>query len=163
MRAAVTGRSASVPARIISGGQTGVDRAALDIALELGIPCGGWCPHGRKAEDGIIPAIYPLKETSSAEYAPRTARNVHDADATLVLVCGPPSGGTALTIEIAQRAQRPFLIVDLEQPPALDEVRRWLERHARGTLNVAGPRESGCPGIYDKTVAFLRALLRDRS
>lgn len=161
MRAAVTGRTAGMPARIISGGQTGVDRAALDIALELGIPCGGWCPQGRKAENGVIPAIYPLTETSSGDYAPRTARNVYDADATLILVCGSPSGGTALTVEIARRAQRPYLIVDLERPPALEEIRCWLRSHASGTLNVAGPRESGCPGIYDTTVAFLRALLRD--
>ncbi len=156
----MTGRTADVPAQIISGGQTGVDRAALDIALELGIPCGGWCPHGRKAEDGVIPAKYPLTETSSAEYAQRTARNVHDADATLILVCGPPSGGTALTVEIARGAQRPYLIVDLEQPPTRSEVRRWLKRHGTGTLNVAGPRESGCPGIYEKALAFLRALLQ---
>ncbi|MDX1488399.1 MAG: putative molybdenum carrier protein [Acidiferrobacterales bacterium] len=160
MCAAVRAHSAGAPARIISGGQTGVDRAALDIAIELGIPCGGWCPHGRKAEDGVIPAIYPLTETSSAEYAPRTARNVYDADATLILACGPPTGGTALTVEIARRAELPCLIVDLEQPPAQCEVRRWLKRHATGTLNVAGPRESGCPGIYDKALAFLRTLLQ---
>lgn len=162
MCAAVTGRKASIPARIISGGQTGVDRAALDIALELGIPCGGWCPHGRKAEDGVISATYPLTETSSADYAPRTARNVYEADATLVLVCGPLSGGTALTVEIARGAQRPYLIVDLEQPMEQSEVRRWLKCHATGTLNVAGPRESGCPGIYKKALAFLRALLQGR-
>lgn len=153
-------RSAGAPAKIISGGQTGVDRAALDVALALGIRCGGWCPLGRRAEDGVIPAKYPLTETSSADYASRTAQNVYDADATLILVCGSPSGGTALTVEIARRAQRPCLIVDLEQPPPPGEVRRWLRRHASGTLNVAGPRESGCPGVYDKAAAFLRALLQ---
>ncbi len=163
MGAAVKRRWAGAPARIVSGGQTGVDRAALDVALALDIRCGGWCPRGRRAEDGVIPARYPLRETSSADYAPRTAQNVQDADATLILVCGSPSGGTALTIEIARRAERPCLIVDLEQPPPASEVRRWLKRHASGTLNVAGPRESGCPGIYDKAAAFLRALLEGGS
>lgn len=74
--------------RVISGGQTGVDRAALDVALELGLPCGGWCPAGRRAEDGPIPARYPLTETAGADYVERTRRNVVEADATLVLCHG---------------------------------------------------------------------------
>lgn len=152
--------STVTPAKIISGGQTGVDRAALDIALALGIECGGWCPRGRKAEDGVIPAVYPLKETPSADYVQRTELNVCDADATLVLTRGAPSGGTALTVEIAQRMQRACLIVDLERPPAMSEVRAWLARHAGGILNVAGPRESGCPGIHQQALAFLRTLLQ---
>ena len=80
--------------RIVSGGQTGVDRAALDVALELSIPCGGWCPKGRKAEDGALPARYPLKETPSEEYAQRTTWNVRDSDGTLILTHGAPTGGT---------------------------------------------------------------------
>lgn len=79
--------------KIISGGQTGVDRAALDVALELGLPCGGWCPRGRRAEDGVIAERYPLTETRSARYAVRTVRNVRAADGTLVLTRGQPSGG----------------------------------------------------------------------
>src|SRR5438309_682688 len=89
--------------RIISGGQTGVDRAALDAALACGVPCGGCCPQGRRAEDGPIAARYPLTETPSPDYPPRTERNVRDADATLILIKGMPSGGTALTIEVARR------------------------------------------------------------
>ena len=83
--------------RIVSGGQTGVDRAALDVAIELGVPCGGWCPRGRKAEDGPIAARYPLRETNSVSYRVRTERNVRESDGVLILTWGPPREGTALT------------------------------------------------------------------
>lgn len=89
--------------KIISGGQTGVDRAALDAALQLGIPCGGWCPKGRKAKDGPIPDRYPLKETESGSYPVRTEMNVRDSDGTLILTWGRPTGGTALTVRLARR------------------------------------------------------------
>jgi Circularly permutated YpsA SLOG family len=92
-------------AKIISGGQTGVDRAALDVALELGIPCGGWCPKGRRAEDGAIPDKYPVEENDSPEYPPRTARNVRAADGTLILTRGTPDRGTALTVRIEDLRQ----------------------------------------------------------
>ncbi|MEZ6054758.1 MAG: putative molybdenum carrier protein, partial [Planctomycetaceae bacterium] len=85
---------------IVSGGQTGVDRAALDVGLDLDLPCGGWCPRGRKAEDGPIDERYPLKETESAKYDVRTRRNVRDSDGTLVLTVGDPIGGTALTVAV---------------------------------------------------------------
>ncbi len=88
--------------RVFSGGQTGVDRAALDVALDLGFPCGGWCPSGRRAEDGPLKEIYPLKETPSKNYAQRTEWNVRDSDGTLVLHRGSLSGGTAFTIELAE-------------------------------------------------------------
>jgi Circularly permutated YpsA SLOG family len=104
--------------RIVSGGQTGVDRAALDVALELGLECGGWCPRGRRAEDGEIPARYPLRETRSAGYPVRTERNVRDSDATLVLHEGRLGRGTALTAGCARRLGRPLLEVDLRRPPA---------------------------------------------
>ena len=163
MQAAVNRRRANQPRKIISGGQTGVDRAALDIALELGLPCGGWCPRGRRAEDGVIAAIYPLQETDSDEYAPRTARNVLDADATLVITRGEPTRGTALTVEIAKRAKRPYMIVDLAHAADVSAVRHWLLREHIATLNVAGPRESNCSGIYDQTLVFLRDLLSVRA
>src|SRR4030042_3461464 len=94
--------------RIISGGQTGVDRAALDVAFELDIPCGGWCPKGRKAEEGPIDTRYPLQETVSVRYPIRTERNVRESDGTLILTWGKPSGGTALTIKFAQKNKKPF-------------------------------------------------------
>lgn len=145
--------------RIISGGQTGVDRAALDVALEHGIPCGGWCPRGRLAEDGVVPPQYPLRETPSSLYDERTTWNVRDADATLVLTCGPPTEGTAYTIEIARVASKPCLVVDLAGEHDTASVRAWLDHHAVNVLNVAGPRESKCPGIHGRAAAFLEELV----
>lgn len=145
--------------RIVSGGQSGVDRAALDVALELGVPCGGWCPAGRAAEDGPIPSRYPLRETPSAEPAQRTEWNVRDSDATLVLCRGEPAGGTSLAVECARRAGRPFLLVD----PATDlpsAVAAWIEDGGFAELNVAGPRESEAPGTYAGARTFLTEALR---
>ena len=112
----------SFPKKIISGGQAGVDRAALDAAIALNMPHGGWCPRGRLAEDGRISDRYRLRETDSSDYAVRTERNVLDSDATLVLCRGEPRGGTLLTIRLAQRHGRPHLAVDLDQPPNLRSV-----------------------------------------
>lgn len=147
------------PERIVSGGQTGVDRAALDTALALGIDCGGWCPRGRLAEDGPIPDSYPLIETGSEDYAERTRRNVRDSDATLILTIGTPSGGTALTVDEAAKIDRPSLVVDLTWPFEPGVIRQWLVRHRVVTLNIAGPRESGNPGIYKLARAALGTLL----
>src|SRR5512135_124388 len=102
-------------ARIVSGGQTGVDRAALDAARQLGLECGGWCPRGRRAEDGKVASGYPLRETPSEDYAQRTEWNVRDSDATLVLTHGRPAGGTALTIAVARRLGKPLLVLDLDE------------------------------------------------
>jgi hypothetical protein len=146
--------------RIVSGGQTGVDRAALDVARELGIPCGGWCPRGRLAEDGSIDPRYPLDETPSPEYAQRTLWNVRDSDGTLVLMRASPRGGTAFTLRCARRLHRPALVIDLSQPSEPASLRAWAESQGIATLNVAGPRESTAPGIYCEAVAFLRAGLR---
>jgi hypothetical protein len=145
--------------RIVSGGQTGVDRAALDVSLELGIPCGGWCPRGRKAEDGPIAARYPLQETPTAEYAQRTEWNVRDSDGTLVLTRGEPGGGTALTITLARRLDMPYFVLDLEALPQIDKIRAWARRHQVLVLNVAGPRESDNPGIYEQAAELLRQVL----
>jgi hypothetical protein len=146
--------------KIVSGGQTGVDRAALDVALELGLPCGGWCPRGRKAEDGPLVVSYPLQETPSGVYAHRTEWNVRDSDGTLILTVGEPAGGTALTCKMAVRRSKPCLVLDLGKRPRIGKVRDWAtERHVR-VLNVAGPRESGVPGIYKLATRFLRRLLR---
>jgi hypothetical protein len=145
--------------RVISGGQTGVDRAALDVALELGIPCGGWCPRGRRAEDGRIPARYPLRETFSTGYAQRTEWNVRDADATLVLHRGRLSGGTALTVALARRLGKPCLVAELDAAAEAAQVRVWLDDQRVVVLNVAGPRESQSPGIGAQARALLRAVL----
>ncbi|MGB9700957.1 MAG: putative molybdenum carrier protein [Thermodesulfobacteriota bacterium] len=144
--------------KIISGGQTGVDRAALDVALELGIPCGGWCPQGRRAEDGIIPFRYPLEEASSPAYPLRTELNVQDADGTLIITWSTPMGGTALTIKLAQKYRKPYLVVDLAQEANVILVREWLDHHKVQVLNIAGPRESEVPGIYGHTTLFLKKL-----
>jgi hypothetical protein len=145
--------------KIVSGGQTGVDRAALDIALGLGLACGGWVPRGRRAEDGPIAARYPMRETARAGYHRRTRYNVRDSDATLIVTRGPPTGGTALTVACAQELRRPLFVADLRAGADPAAVRGWLEREGVRILNVAGPRESSCPGIYRAAAAFLHAVL----
>jgi hypothetical protein len=145
--------------RMVSGGQTGVDRAALDVAIELGLPCGGWCPRGRRAEDGPIPEIYPLRETPSASYPERTAWNVRDSDGTLIITRGKPRGGTALTVSLARRAGKPVMVVDLNGGADVGRVQAFIVENGIRVLNVAGPRESEAPGIHDQAAALLRALL----
>ena len=144
--------------KIVSGGQTGVDRAALDMARKLGLPCGGWCPKGRKAEDGRLAATYALDETPTGEYAQRTEWNIRDSDGTLVLTRGRPSEGTAFTIEVARRLGKPCLVLDLLDRPRAATARTWANKHAVHVLNVAGPRESKCPGIYEEASSFLMKL-----
>jgi hypothetical protein len=145
--------------KIVSGGQTGVDRAALDVAMELGLECGGWCPKGRLAEDGVIPHHYPLRETKTASSAERTGKNVEDSDGTLIITRGEPTGGTALTVRIAEELQKPLLVLDLDSDPSSLAVREWISVHNIQTLNVAGPRASGCDGIYADAAVFLREVL----
>jgi hypothetical protein len=147
------------PSTIVSGGQAGVDRAALDVAMERGMPCGGWCPAGRRAEDGPIDPRYPLRETPSADPAQRTEWNVRDSDGTLFLVSAAQSPGTELTHDIARRLERPVFEAPLDAPADHDAFRRWLQSHNIRTLNVAGPRESESPGVYAAACAWLRAAL----
>jgi hypothetical protein len=144
---------------IVSGGQTGVDRAALDVALELGIPCRGWCPKGRRAEDGTIDPRYPLTETATTAYEERTERNVLDSDGTLVLRGEQLSSGTEFTIELATRHAKPCLVIKLFSQPDAALVLRWAEEHGVCVVNVAGPRASQVPGIYERAIAFLREIL----
>ena len=165
-----------IPSRIVSGGQTGVDRAALDAAIELGIPHGGWCPEGRRSEeDGTIPDKYDqlVETTGYSDYSVRTERNVIDSDATLILYTNSSGaegeltdGGTRLTREICRRLGKPHLCVPLlladEDRPQVadaDAVRQWLSTHRPAVLNVAGPRESSAPGIYDRSRRFLQKVL----
>ena len=145
--------------RIVSGGQTGVDRAALDAAILAGFPVGGWCPRGRLAEDGSVPCNYPLRETPSADYAERTRWNVRDSSGTLILHSGPIMGGTALTKDLATEYGRPCLCVDFGGQISLAKVSDWLGKHRIQTLNVAGPRESSNPGIYSLAYRLLLELL----
>ena len=140
-----TGRVTVRLQKVTSGGQTGVDRAALDVAMALNIPCGGFCPRGRRAEDGRLSPRYPLTETTSPSYSARTIQNVADSDGTLILTVGRIAGGTLLTRNTARKRHKPCLVVDLNDPPAITEVSAWLKEHAIRVLNVAGPREARPP------------------
>lgn len=135
-----------------------MDRAALDAALESGLPCGGWCPKGRRAEDGKIGPRYPLVETPSWGYKQRTEFNVRESDGTLILHRGVIKGGTALTIGLAKKYGRPLLLIDLSQSPSPEAASDWISENSIGVLNVAGPRESGSPGIYREAFDFLRKV-----
>ena len=136
-----------------------MDRAALDVAMERGIPCGGWCPAGRWAKDGPVDPRYPLRETPTADPAERTEWNVRDSDGTAILTTAVESVGTELTRQLARRMERPVYAGHLDAPPDPDAFRRWLLTHKIRTLNVAGPRESESPGVYAAACAWLRAAL----
>ncbi|KAJ4460060.1 putative ubiquitin-conjugating enzyme [Paratrimastix pyriformis] len=142
---------------LLSGGQTGVDRAALDAALALRLPCEGWCPQGRLAEDGPLAPRYPLRETPSADVDQRTEWNVRDSEAVLILAAEPLAGGTALTRQCAQRLGRPLLVMDPARAHAV-VLRAWLAAGRYSRLDVAGPRESEAPGIYAQALAFLKSV-----
>ena len=144
--------------KIISGGQTGVDRAALDAALWLGIECGGWCPLGRWAEDGEIADHYPLQETESPEPAERTSMNVSDSDGTLVLADEGLDDGSMQTVELARKLGKSCLIFDFQGKGYVSDVRDWIVRDEIKILNVAGCRESISPGIYELSIGFLTEL-----
>jgi hypothetical protein len=148
--------------KLISGGQAGADRAALDWAIAHGVPHGGWCPAGRRAEDGPLPARYRLVETASRNYRVRTACNVRDADATLIVHLGALEGGSLQTRLIAERSGKPVRVIpaDIVTPAALDDLRAWLAGAGIDVLNVAGPRESRRPGIYRATGDVLDRVLR---
>ncbi|HEX9794608.1 MAG TPA: putative molybdenum carrier protein [Planctomycetota bacterium] len=147
---------------LVSGGQTGADRAALEFAVRRGIAHGGWCPRGRLAEDGVIPARFRLRETESADYVDRTRRNVVDADGTLIVsLAAPLEGGTAMTAKFAADAGRPLLVLagenDLDADAAL--LRSFLAGHAVRRLNVAGPRASKQPGVFARVRRLLALAL----
>ena len=150
-----------LPSNIISGGQTGVDRAALDFAIRHGIPYCGFIPKDRWAEDGRIPETYlGLVETNSADPAERTRLNVGASDAVLVVSRGEPDGGTRLTIALAKQYDKPFLHIDLAQEQLfLDDLFQSCSTLAKcNETLIAGPRESKCPGIHAETLLFLEQL-----
>lgn len=136
-----------------------MDRAALEVASDLGLESGGWVPKGRRAEDGIIPDHYPVKETPSRDYEQRTEWNVRDSDGTLILTTSKPEGGTAYTLEMAQKLDKPFYVVDLLSPRNLASIQYWIEYEKIKILNVAGPRESRVPGIRSMAMEFLKDLI----
>jgi hypothetical protein len=148
-----------LPRRIVSGGQTGVDRGGLEAAIAFGLGHGGWCPLGRLAEDGSIPSRYSLEELDSPDYADRTLQNVLDSDATLILYEGPLSGGTLLTLNLARKHHRPHLARRLDHHWDPAKVAAWLRQQRPETLNVAGPRESSRPGIEQRTRDALLQVL----
>ena len=149
------------PLTIYSGGQAGVDRGALDAAIELGNPCRGWCPKGRTAEDGTIPARYPLVEAGGG-YRERTRRNVESSDGTLILHCGSLGKGTQLTLEICRELGKPVCLIDAhDMSPAMAAAfaREFIEAHAIERLNVAGPRESRWTYAHDYAFDAVHALI----
>lgn len=158
--------------KILSGGQTGVDRAALDIAIELGIPHGGWCPKGRLSEDGTIPSHYQLREMDSEHYADRTRQNIIDSDGTLILYHDRLQGGTLLSNRFAEQQNKPCHKVRLARSVIRSDSRtlvtkvkaaqNWLHEHRIRTLNIAGPRGSKEPQIYSKAMEFLRLLFLEQ-
>lgn len=144
--------------KIISGGQSGADLAALDAAIFLGIPHGGWLPRGRKTERGPLPARYRLSELDSGKYRDRTRKNILDSDGTLIIANAPLSGGSALTEALTIRYDRPCLIVNLsviEKNRAVGLICKWINDNRIRVLNVAGPRASGDPDIYRDVFALL--------
>ncbi|HNY64654.1 MAG TPA: putative molybdenum carrier protein [Deltaproteobacteria bacterium] len=157
---------ARYPRKIVSGGQTGADRAALDAAIQAGVETGGWVPRGRLAEDGVVPESYPnMAETASADYRERTRLNVSHSDGTLVVVHGPAEGGTAYTISTARQLEKPLLVLDLDSlspGQALKLLEDWLAEHAVEVLNVAGPRASRDERIYSRTFSLISGLFTSR-
>lgn len=157
--------------KIFSGGQTGVDRAALDVAIELGFPHGGWCPRGRVSEDGVIPSQYQLIEMESELYADRTRQNIIDSEGTLILYHDRLHGGTLLTSRFAEQQSKPCHKVRLARTvqasdmkslaSKINATRKWLIENEICTLNVAGPRASKEPEIYIRAKEFLKILLTE--
>ena len=151
--------------KIISGGQTGVDRAALDFAIRNGYEHGGWCPRDRRAEDGVIPSAYALHETNSSDYVERTEQNVVDSDATLIVAREPElSGGTAFTKICVEKHGRPLLVVYERDGVSKNAMAlsKFIKRHKVRALNVAGPRESQAPGLGRFVLALLEAALKSQ-
>jgi hypothetical protein len=151
--------------KIISGGQTGADLAALDVAIKLNIPHGGWIPKGRKTEEGTLPEKYQLQEMPTASNPKRTEQNIIDSDGTLIFSHGKLTGGSKLTRDLATKKNRPCLHIDLNQNSLVYKVRliqEWLHDNGIKDLNVAGPRASDDPEIYDAVVKVLEKVLKKK-
>lgn len=148
--------------KIVSGGQTGVDRGALDAALAVKFTCGGWCPEGRQLEDGTIPDRYPLLVLAGSGYRRRTLQNVRDSDGTLILFVGALTGGTKLTRDFCLREKKPLLTVDAAQVSvsgAVEGVQSFIAQYDVQVLNVAGPRASGWGEGHEFAFDVVRCVL----
>jgi Circularly permutated YpsA SLOG family len=148
--------------KIISGGQTGVDRAALDVALKNGINCGGWCPTGRLDEFGRIPDRYPLKELEDGGFTERTLQNVKDSEGTVIIYSRNLSGGTEQTVRFCAEQQRPHQLLDaskISTEKAARSIAGLVRKHKIDNLNVAGPRQSEWPEGYDYAFRALEAFV----
>jgi len=148
--------------KIVSGGQTGVDRAALDAALSSNIECGGWCPDGRKAEDGKIPPHYPVTELKDAGYTKRTVQNVIDSDGTVIIYFDTLSGGTEKTLLFCLEQKKPYLLIDASQfsiERTAERIQDFVSNNAIKILNIAGPRASGEPLAYGYTLQAMNHYL----
>ena len=143
---------------VMSGGQTGVDRAALDFAMHHELECKGWCPAERWAEDGSIPEKYPLKETPSKDPGVRTEWNVRDSDGTLILHEGWLDKGSAYTISMCMRLNKAIIEIDLSGQYDTQKVRDWINKHNISKLNIAGPRQSKSSNAYEEAYMFLVRL-----
>jgi len=148
--------------KIISGGQTGVDRGALDAALAAGFSCGGWCSGDRSAEDGPIAQRYPLTPLSGGGSRQRTLKNVHDSDGTAILFHEALTGGTKLTRDMCIREKKPFVVLDATQiveSRAVAAILRFIAEHEIRVLNVAGPRASDWEQGYRFSLSVLGAVI----
>jgi hypothetical protein len=148
--------------KIISGGQTGADRAALDFAMQHDIPHGGWLPKGRRTEEGPLAGKYQLQEMPTSRYESRTQKNILDSDGTLIVSHGKLNRGSALTRQLAEKHKKPWIHIDLDnvgQKEAARLLAAWMEKHHIFMLNVAGARKSEDARIYQATFALLAAAL----
>jgi len=149
--------------KIISGGQTGVDRAALDAALESGVSAGGWCPEGRLAEDGPIAEKYPLQELPDGGYEERTLKNVQDSDATVIIYFKSISGGTKETLLCCLNEKKPYLLIDgsgITEDSASKRIKQFIDENQISLLNVAGPRASKEQRAYEYTKQVITLMLQ---
>lgn len=164
--------STSPLSNVVSGGQTGVDQAALDAAIAAGIEIGGWCPQGRRSEDGTIPERYTLKETASRNYTVRTEWNIRDSDGTLIIAMKTLTGGTRLTWQLTKKHGKPCHVVHLRESAGgelfsdqnsitdrCSAVVDWIRENRIRVLNVAGPRASSHPEIHTEAKQLLAAVL----